>query len=115
MESKTKHIGMAVATVAALVLTVGMAQAVFSGESFQNKMSRLDTAYADQTEIITRADEVIEKQFDIKMRAERSLKSITIDLASLKVQAEMQKDDPDLAEISRLSEKAALYAKELGN
>jgi len=112
--TRLPNIGWIAAGAASFFLIVGMAQASFSGESVMDRLERLDTDYHNQIEIINRADEVIEKQYDIKMRAEASLKSTTIDLANVKIQLEMAKEDPDMKEINRLSSKVANYAAELG-
>ena len=100
---------------AGIIFTLGIAHAMFGGESLEEKISRLEFDYANQVEIINRADEVIEKQYDIKMRADRTLKSVSIELSNAKSQVEMQKETPDMNEVRRLSEKAASYAQELGN
>ena len=114
MESKMTHIGYMAAGAATFFLVIGVTQAAFAGESLQDKLQRLDADYLNQIEIINRADEVIGKQYDIKMRAEQTLKSTTIDLANVKVQLEMEKEEPNMGEVSRLSQKAADNASQLG-
>lgn len=94
---------------------IGLAQAVAWGEAPFEKVQRLERSYEAHTIIIQKADETIAKQMKIKDEAERALKSLTIDLAATKTQVELEKESPDLSEVARLNEKAASYAKELGN
>ena len=51
---------------------------------------------------------------DVKTNAEQTLKSVSVDLATAKAQLEMQKEQPDLQEVNRLSTKAANLSAELG-
>ena len=113
MDAKITNIGLAVAAAVVVFSSVGLARAVFT-EDVSDRLSRLEVNYSDQVQVIDRANEVIEKQYDVKMRAERSLKSFAIELASLKVQLEMGKEDPNMQEVNRLSNVASGYATELG-
>lgn len=74
-----------------------------SGEALESKIQRLEQQHYDQIELIKRVDEIIQKQYDIKLRAERTLHSTTLDLAAAKTEKELQKEKPDLEEIKRLN------------
>lgn len=90
----------------ALVFTGGSVLAFSPSESLESKIQRLEQVHYDQVEIIKRADEVIGKQYDIKMRAERSLHAATLDIATAKTEREMQKEKPNMAEVKRLNQVA---------
>ena len=117
MNEKLVHIrGIAVSIfiVAAFLLAVSVANAFFADEDLGSKKARLEEDYTNQTQIIMRAEEVIEKQYDIRGRAEQTLRSLTIGLANTKAQIELESETPNMEEIYRLNTIAADNARELG-
>ena len=116
MNEKLVHIrGIAASIfiVAAFLLAVSVANAFFADEDLGSKKVRLEEDYTNQTQIIMRAEEVIEKQYDIRDRAEQTLRSLTIGLANTKAQIELESETPNMEEIYRLNTIAADNARSL--
>lgn len=111
---KYKHISYFMLCGAAFLFSVHVSNAFLGNSDLLDKQRRLEGDYEAQIEIINRVNEVIEKQYDIKENAERTLRSVTLELSTVKAQLEMEKEEPDLSEVRRLSTKAAEQSAELG-